>query len=454
MPVSVTIGDAGLGPAALGREEGTTGEPVAAGEAGLERPLRIALVHAADQGGGAEWSVLTLHRTLLDLGHRSRLFVGTKLTNEPEVSEIPRDRPIPGVLRVTRWLENRRGWQNFYAPWFRRLHRLIGDADVLHLHSLWGGQYGFTDLTGIVSLSRRYPTVMTLRDGWMLTGHCACPIGCERWKTGCGRCPDLTRAPAVPRDATAWNWRRKRRAVRRARLEVTAVSSWLAGEVERSPIFAGKRVYVVHNSVDERVFTPGSQSEVRRQLGVPQDAFVVLMAGQAIEGIREGIAQQGVDALNRLRHHRGLTALLVGHSADLVARTLRVPYVALPFQRTAGEMVGCYRAADVTLVPSEYETFGRIAAESQMCGTPVVAFATGGLTDVVKDGVTGLLGPTGNVDGLAASLAGLASDRSRLARLRLACPEWARQRFSISRIVHEWVRVYRQVMSARQASPS
>ena len=453
MSGSVTIGDARLGTAAPEREGCTTGELAAAGEAAHERPLRIALVHAGDQGRGAERSVLTLHRTLLESGHASRLYVGSKLTSEPEVYEIQRERPIPGVLRVTRWLENRRGWQNFYAPWFRGLHRLIGDADVLHLHSLWGGQYGFADLTGIVRLSRHYATVMTLHDGWMLTGHCACPIGCERWKTGCGRCPDLTRAPAVRRDATARNWQRKRRSVGRAKMEVTTVSRWLKGEVENSPIFTGKRVHVVHEGLDERLFKPGYQHVARREVGIPQGAFVVLMAGQAIEGIGEGIAQQGVEALNRLSAHP-LTVLLVGHSAELVARTLQVPCVVRPFQRTQEEMARCYRAADVTLVTSEYETFGRIAAESQFCGTPVIAFATGGLTEAVEDGIGGLLVPTANVDALAESLAELVRDPSRLARLRKAGRPWAVERFSASRIAREYIDVYREAMSARQTPRS
>ncbi len=182
------------------------------------RPLRIAIVHAADQGGGAERCVLTLHKSLLELGHESRLWVGAKYTNEAQVYEIGRERPIPGVLRISRWLENRIGWQNLYAPWFRNLHKKLGpDVDVVHVHSLWNSRSGFADLTGVVRLARRYPMVMTLHDAWMLTGHCACFFNCERWKIGCGSCPDLTIPPAVQCDTTHFNWRRKRRrsAVRR-----------------------------------------------------------------------------------------------------------------------------------------------------------------------------------------------------------------------------------------------
>ena len=90
--------------------------------------LRIALVQVADSGGGAERSVLTLHNSLRRQGHDCRLFVGTKNRDDEAVFEIEQHRPIPGVLRITRRLE-RIGIQNLYAPWFRRLPDVIGEAD-------------------------------------------------------------------------------------------------------------------------------------------------------------------------------------------------------------------------------------------------------------------------------------------------------------------------------------
>ncbi len=411
------------------------------------RPLDIALVHAADQGGGAERSVLTLHQTLRRLGHRSRLFVGSKLTNEPEVYEIERKRTIPGLLRLTRWLENDFGLQQLYAPWFRGLHQQIGAADVLHLHTLWGGTYGYADLRGLVRLSRRYPTIMTLRDGFMLTGHCACPIGCERWRTGCGACPDLKRAPAIPRDMTAMNWRRKRTALARSPLHVTTVSRWLKTQVDASPLFAGKPVSVVYNSIDETIFVPGSRSAARAALGLPQDRFLVLLAGQSVEGVRQGVARQAISALNALVD-ADVTALLIGHSSEQVARELKLPTVTLPYQATAEAMCRCYQAADVTLVTSEYETFGRVAAESQMCGVPVVSFATGGLAEVVRDHVTGRLVATGDWQGAARALRELREQPAMRQRLGEQGARDAQVRFHRDVICREYVDLYRQVIRA------
>lgn len=355
-------------------------------------------------------------------------------------------------MRITRKLEQH-GIQNLYSPGFRGLSKLIGDVDVVHLHSLWKSRSSFADLSGIAIIAKQYPTVMTLRDGWTMTGHCACPIGCDRWKTGCGHCPDLERAPSIEKDFTAINWRRKQRVFRKSDLQVTTVSSWLKQQVEASPVLAGKSVHVVHNSVDSAGFSPGETAAARRVLGIPENAFVVLLAGQSIEGIHQGIAQHGIRALNSL-HDQSILTMLVGRSAPEVAATLSTPSIVIPFRHTPEEMAECYRAADLTIVPSEYETFGRVAAESLFCGTPVLAFATGGLTDIVQEGVSGKLVPTGDVDALKTAIAEFRANPARLAGMRSSCSVVARQRFSPAKITAEYLRVYRVAMESRHRTAS
>ena len=63
-----------------------------------------------------------------------------------------------------------------------------------------------------------------------------------------------------------------------------------------------------------------------------------------------------------------------------------------------------YSAADVFCTPSQMETFGMTAAEAAACGLPVVAFATGGLPEIVESGVNGWLVPTASVEGLSHAL--------------------------------------------------
>lgn len=409
-----------------------------------ERPLKIVTIHAADHGGGAERSVLTLHRALLTRGHHSRLHVGYRHTGEPHVYEIPRIRPFKGCLGAVRAIERATGLQDLYAPGLRRLLRqLPPDVDLVHLHSLWGSG-NYADVGAIALAAKRFPTLLTLRDEWMLTGHCACTHHCQRWRRGCGRCPDLAVPPAVPRDATRLNALRKRWVVQRSRLHITTVSDALRRQAQLSPILAGKPLSVIHNGIDMAVFCPGDRHQARRELGLPQKGLMLLLAGQTIEGINQGIAQQAAAALNRLQDSH-VTALLVGRSAPSVAASLTVPFRVLPFQETPEAMARCYRAADLTLVSSEVETFGRIAGESQGCGTPVISSDAGGLPEVVGHGVGGWVVPNRSVDGFEAALRQLIPDESLRLRLAQAGIQWVRERFADDHITDQYLSLYQKL---------
>jgi glycosyltransferase involved in cell wall biosynthesis len=323
------------------------------------------------------------------------------------------------------------------------LASLAPDHDVVHLHTLWGSGH-YADLASIGLAARRFPTVLTLHDEWMLTGHCACSLGCDRWQTGCGRCPDLTIPPACTRDGTRLNAIRKRRIVQRARLHVTTVSHATRRQAQRSPIMAGKPISVVYNGIDTQGFSPGDRLQARVEMGLPAEGFLALLAGQTVEGITQGIAQQAAAALNEL-NDLSVTALIVGRSAPRVAETLRIPCHVRPYQETPQAMARCYRAADVTLVSSEVETFGRIAAESQACGTPVISSDAGGLPEVVGHGVGGLVVPSRRVEGFVGALRRLIDDPGERLRMGRSGAAWVRQRFAEDKIANDYVALYRRV---------
>jgi D-inositol-3-phosphate glycosyltransferase len=69
-----------------------------------------------------------------------------------------------------------------------------------------------------------------------------------------------------------------------------------------------------------------------------------------------------------------------------------------------------YAAADVTVLPSYYESFGMVALEAMACGSPVIASRVGGLVTTVRDGVTGFLIPEADVDALAERIGALVAD--------------------------------------------
>jgi D-inositol-3-phosphate glycosyltransferase len=171
------------------------------------------------------------------------------------------------------------------------------------------------------------------------------------------------------------------------------------------------RVRVVHPGVDLDVFVPGNQSSARSDLGLSQEAIVLLFVGRIqplkapdvlIKATAE-ILKQKPELRSRL-----VVAICGGPSGSglespgalvELANQLGVSDVVRFVPPTnRNDLVKWFQAASVCVVPSYSESFGLVAIESQACGTPVIAARVGGLPTAVRDGISGVL-----VDGHAAT---------------------------------------------------
>ncbi|MEP7091893.1 MAG: glycosyltransferase, partial [Nocardioidaceae bacterium] len=162
------------------------------------------------------------------------------------------------------------------------------------------------------------------------------------------------------------------------------------------------RVEVVHPGVDLDVFRPSGSARAR--LGLPADAVVLMFAGRiqplkapdvllrALHALLERdpslrprlvVPVVGGPSGTGLEHPESLAQLAEALGIADVVRF--VPPVA------QSVLADWYAASTLVCVPSYNESFGLVALEAQAAGTPVVAAAVGGLTTVVRDGVSGLL---------------------------------------------------------------
>jgi glycosyltransferase involved in cell wall biosynthesis len=296
--------------------------------------------------------------------------------------------------------------------------------------------------------------VLTLHDAWLLAGHCAHSFDCERWKSGCGQCPDLSIYPSIQRDGTRENWRRKRDIFERCRLFASTPCQWLMDKVEQSmlrPAIIESRV--IPNGVDQTVFRPGDRRSARQQLGIDPAAFVLLFSAL---GLRTNPFKDctlllcAIKALASKDLHQEVLFLALGQagpSPQIGRATVRfVPPVDDP--RVAAVY---YQASDVYVHAARADTFPTSILEALSCGIPVAATAVGGICEQVKawpaDDATGVLTPQGDALALAEAIARLLLVNDVRARMGDNAFQDAGRRFNLDRQVEAYLNWYRAIIS-------
>jgi glycosyltransferase involved in cell wall biosynthesis len=447
-----------------------------------ERPLRILQVSTFDVHGGAAkvaWDLFAAYRTR---GHASWLAVGEKRSDDPDVLLIPNEElrgrwyqfwhdagsrlpPASGSRAAARLLHRLtnglaepmrrcdvfRGVEDFHFPGTRRLLTLTSEEpQLVHCHNLHGGYF---DLRLLPRLSQQVPVIVTLHDAWLLSGHCAHSFSCERWRTGCGRCPDLTIYPAIQRDATAGNWRRKSEIYARSRLFIATPSRWLMRKVEQSMLApAVVEARVLPNGVDLGIFHPTDRRAARARRGIPQDALVLLTTGVMMQRnvwkdystLRKAVAL----ASGRLPG-QDLLFLVLGEDAPS-ERLEGVEIRFIPYQNDAWIVAEYYQAADVYVHAARQDTFPTSVLESLACGTPVVATTVGGIPEQVEETHTGFLVSPGDAQGMAERVAELLSHPALRENMGKHAVESARSRFSFDRQVDAYLDWYHDLVREKE----
>ncbi|MEJ5378237.1 MAG: glycosyltransferase [bacterium] len=461
----------------------------------VEQSPRILQVSTSDGGGGAEKVAYNLHHTYLGRGYSAWLAVGYKWTDDPGIlviadhscgslwtrfwfsignglsSLVGRVRGagrlrnyIQLIGQPRRLLETHRGHEDFYFPGTWRLLDLTPEGpDIVHCHNLHGGYF---DLRALPWLSQQVPVILTLHDAWLLSGHCAHSFDCERWRTGCGQCPDLTIYPAIRRDGTAYNWRRKKKIFEKSRLYVATPSRWLMQKVEQSMLApAIVEARVIPNGVDLSVFHPSEKPAVRAALGMPPNAKVLLFAANGIRrnpwkdyGTLRGAVALIAGSM------RGQRLLFVALGEDAPAERIgRAEIQFVPYQKDSAAVALYYQAADVYTHAARADTFPNTVLEALACGVPVVATAVGGIPEQIKgleweahpraypsyppQQATGILVPPKNPEMLAKALCLLLEDGNLRECLGANAAQEARIRFDLQKQVDAYLEWFQEILS-------
>jgi glycosyltransferase involved in cell wall biosynthesis len=393
--------------------------------------------------GGAANSLRLLHHALREAGHGSRVLAGRPTPPLDGVETLP---PMPLWSRVPYHGLNLLGLNYAGIPTTGRIakHPWFAWADVVHYHNLHGGYFNYLALP---ALTRAKPSVWTLRDMWALTGHCANSFGCERWRSGCGKCPHPEIDPPIRRDATNWELRLKAWSYQRSRMLVTAPSQWLTDLAQKS-ILKTFPICQVHNAVDTECYRPRDRQTLRSELGWPGDKIVMLFSAESVRNPFKHFSLL-IEALQRLpdSYRENMVLAILGDGGDIPP--LGIPMLALGYHDRDEVIARFYGAADFFVFPTRADNQPRVLLEAMACSCTPVATDVGGVSELVRHNETGILTPAGDAEALLLGIQRLVDYPEERLRMGINGRHLAVERHSIPVHLECMLDVYRKAREDR-----
>ena len=416
--------------------------------------MNILQINTSDSRGGAAKDTYRFKKRLEELGYKTSLFVGYKFSSDENIFLInPRNKFLKITSKIIK--RNLRGYVRRKISYFKAndidgfdIDRLFGSkaykkADVIHLCNLHGDYF---NLKAIEKISQEKPVVWTLHDLWAITGHCAHPFDCEKWKTECQNCPYLNTYPAVLWDNTKYLWNKKAEIYNNSKLNIVANSLWTKEKVEKS-ILKNHSIRLIYNGVDVKIFKPYDKKEIRQKLGFPIDKKIILFS--AIGGEKNLFkGWQFIEkTLEHYKNDKDILFLSIGGKKEGQFNNIRY----IKYIDDDSLLAQYYSASDIFLYPSLADTFGLVAAESLSCGTPVVTFNTGGIPELVFHKKNGYIAKYKDFDDLINGIEYIFGlNETKIKETSKNCVKRMKENFTLDKMTEEYLKLYKEILSSKE----
>ena len=418
--------------------------------------MRVVHLSTYDITGGAARAAYRLNSGLQRLGHQSQMFVSSRCSFDRSVITFAPSMDMKERLRrrlrrkvlardIGRYRPSRPGG---YEPFsddrteYRfDLVKQLPCSDVLNLHWI-AGYVDYHSLFTTVPASK--PIVWTLHDMNPFTGGCHYDLDCGRYINHCGACPQLGSSDKT--DLSHQIWRRKERVfsqVRRDRLHMVTPSRWLAERVKASNILGGFPLSVIPYGLDIEDFAPRDRRAARNVLGIPQEAKVVLFVADVTDNMRKGFALLAEALIRCSNKVANLFLVSLGHNKPAVH--IQTPWLHVGPINNDRFLSMVYSAADIFTIPSLQDNLPNTVLEAMACGTPVVGFAVGGVPDMIREGVNGLLVSASNVPALHVAMVNLLNNAGR-EDIRANCRRVAVEEYSLELQARQYSELYKALI--------
>jgi glycosyltransferase involved in cell wall biosynthesis len=358
--------------------------------------MKVTLINTSDGGGGAAAACMRLLKALQGQKVDAKLLVQYKKTEDERVTGIADNflsrlkarfnffyERLPFIFFHERDKSVRFAFSEANAGSSIKNEQLVKNADILHLHWTNSGFLSVGDLKELVATGK--PIIWTLHDMWVFTGGCHYSGSCNHFMNECGDCYFLR--DEEPNDISYRGWLRKAGMFKEAgNITFVACSQWLASVAKQSKLLKGRRILAIPNPIDTDVYSPKNKLDMKEKWRINPFAKIILFGAANINDRRKGLSYL-VEALDEFTCHCPDTRLveIVIFGKNNHFDTTRIPFKVnqLSLITSQEELAEIYSMADVFVLPSIEDNLPNTVMEALSCGTPVVAFNTGGIPEMV-----------------------------------------------------------------------
>lgn len=413
--------------------------------------MRVLHVSVSDSYGGAAIAAWRIHDAIRRSGADSRMLVGRKGRADRSVVEQYHGLAGKARLRASQMVED---WilrrQHSPNPILHSLGLLptaapnaiaASNPDIINLH--WINQATIS-IGEIARLEK--PLVWTLHDTWPFSGcehydDMAHPGRFARGYTSNSRAPGHTGS-----DLDAWNFQRKRKLWQHANITIVTPSRWLGEQSRKSSLFAGRPHHVIPYPIDLDRFRALPKDAARAVLGLGSANRVFSFLG-ATDDSRKGfdLLAKALWALPEAK--RAQLTLLTGGGGALGGLPPGLTVHAVGRLNDEIAINAFHAAADMFCAPSREDNLPLTVMEALASGTPVLAFAVGGMPDMVADGICGALIAPFDTHALAKAIADRIDDGDGNERAAIAARRQAESIFSPQAVADRYCALYRAILT-------
>lgn len=252
------------------------------------------------------------------------------------------------------------------------------NPEVVHLHNIHGHYLNFKLLFRYLGRCK-CQVVWTFHDCWPMTGKCPhfTLAKCNKWKTLCDNCCQLTTYPDSVRDRSRKNYLDKKKMFTSLEnLHIVTVSQWLA-DIARQSFFRGKDIRTIYNGIDLNVFQP-RETTLAERLDI-KGKFIILGVASVWN------TSKGFEEFKALSNYLedDERIVLIGLSKEQIAE-LPHNVIGISSVHDQKELSEYYAMASVLINLSMEETFGLVVAEALACGTPAIVIDSTACPELVS----------------------------------------------------------------------